>query len=255
MKHRRFPRSGGICNTMTRDHWAVLRPLINAIKVPAEVPAEQTEVPAEQTEISQVDEESVSSPMCPMSPPMNPRLLTNLKNLICHGTCADACPMSPGMLASPDTESALDSNALLVRMGSIQSDDGTDTDSNAESGANAVEAPMHATGADSGAGTAVNPVFPQEGGQLNKSLFIHQEEVMPINPCSSIRKRATQQLAEEIKNHPKVSKKPAAAPTRAPKSKAAPTKSTATPAAKKTHVAREDSLPKKTIYHNGKYRL
>ena len=88
-----------------------------------------------------------------------------------------------------------------------------------------LEAPMHATGADSGAGTAGNPVFPQEGGQLYKFLFIHREEVMPINPCSFIRKRAAQQIAEDIKHKHKVFKKPAAAPTRAPtKSKTAPTK-------------------------------
>ena len=74
------------------------------------------------------------------------------------------------------------------------------TDSSAESGATAVEAPMHATGADSGAGTAGNPVFPQEEGQLNKALFVQQEKVMPINPCSFIRKRKAQQSAEDIKN-------------------------------------------------------
>ena len=124
-----------------------------------------------------------------MSPALSPRLLTILKIWICNGTCADACPMSPRVLASPDSKSALNLNALLVKMGSIQSDYGTDTDSSVESGATAVETPMHATGADSGAGTAGNPVSPREGWQLNKSLLIDQEQVMPINPCSFIRKR------------------------------------------------------------------
>ena len=72
LKHCRIPRSGGIRNTMTGDHWAVLRPLINAIQVPAEVPAEQTGVPAEWTGESQVYEESVSSSRLQMSPPMSP---------------------------------------------------------------------------------------------------------------------------------------------------------------------------------------
>ena len=209
VKHCRFPKSGGIRNTMTGDHWAVLRHLINATEAPAEVPAEQTEVPGKQTEYSQVDGESVSSPMCPMSPPMNPRLLTILKSWICNGTCADACPMVSIVLTSPDSKSALDLNALLVRMGSIQSDYGTDTESSAESGATAVETPMHATGADSGAGTAGNPVFPRKRRQLNQSLFTDQEKVMPINPCLFIGKRTAQQ--EEIKDQLKVSKKPAAA--------------------------------------------
>ena len=49
LKHCRFPRSGGIHNTMTGDRWAVLRHLINAIQVPAEVPAEPTEAHAEKS--------------------------------------------------------------------------------------------------------------------------------------------------------------------------------------------------------------
>ena len=40
-----------------------------------------------------------------------------------------------------------------------------------------------------------------------------------------------------------------------PKSKEAPTKNKATPAAKKTHAARKDSLLPKAVYHNGKDRL
>ena len=75
------------------------------------------------------------------------------------------------MLASPDTKSALDVDALLVQMGRIRSDYVNDTDSSAESGATAVEAPMHATGADSGAGAAGSPVFPCN-------------EIMQTNPCS-----------------------------------------------------------------------
>ena len=142
-------------NTMTGDHWAVLRPLMDATEVPAEqtedsptpgadVPAQQseysptpiTEVPAEQSGDSRAEVDEESHPMCPVSPtPMSPRLLTNLKNGICHGTGADACPMNPRMLASPHTKSALDFNALLVRMGSIQFEYGTDTGSSAESGA------------------------------------------------------------------------------------------------------------------------
>ena len=91
VKDCRFPKSGGIHNTMIGDHWAALRLLINAIEAPAEpsedstttrvdVLAEQSEdsptpraeVLAEQSEYSQtpraeVDEEFVGSPMCPMS--------------------------------------------------------------------------------------------------------------------------------------------------------------------------------------------
>ena len=36
LEHCRYPRSGGIRNTMNGDHWAVLCPLLNAIQVPAE---------------------------------------------------------------------------------------------------------------------------------------------------------------------------------------------------------------------------
>ena len=36
LEHCRYPRSGGNRNTMNGDHWAVLRPLVNAIQVPAE---------------------------------------------------------------------------------------------------------------------------------------------------------------------------------------------------------------------------
>ena len=79
--------------------------------------------------------------------------------------------MNPRMLASPDTKSALGFYALLVRMGGIQCDYGTGTDSSAESGATAVEAPMRATGADSGAGTAGCPV-------------LLCNEILQINPCS-----------------------------------------------------------------------
>ena len=41
VKHCRFPKPGGIRNTMTGDHWALVRHLVNAVKSPAEVPAEK----------------------------------------------------------------------------------------------------------------------------------------------------------------------------------------------------------------------
>ena len=96
--------------------------------------------------------------------------------------------MNPRMLASPGNKSELDFNVLLVRMGCIQSDHGTDTDSSAESGATPDKAPMHATGADSGAGTAGihSPVFPCN-------------EILQSNPCSYTRSRAAQQIAEDLK--------------------------------------------------------
>ena len=49
LEHCRYPRSGGIRNTMNGDHWAVLRPLVNNIQVPTEEHAEQPEVHAGQT--------------------------------------------------------------------------------------------------------------------------------------------------------------------------------------------------------------
>ena len=109
-----------------------------------------------------------------------------------------------------------------------------------ESGATAVETPMHA---------------PQEAWQLNRSMLIDQEEVEPTFPSSLSRKRKAQQIAEDINKQFTVSKKPAAAPNKVPKSKAAPTKNKATPAENKTHVAREDDLLPNTVCHNGKDRL
>ena len=62
---------GNMRHTMTGDHWAVLRPLVNTTEVPAEQsedsPTPRAEVPAEQSEDSQtpraeVDEEFVSNP-------------------------------------------------------------------------------------------------------------------------------------------------------------------------------------------------
>ena len=104
--------------------------------------------------------------------------------------------MNPIMLPSRGSQVAEYFNALLVRMGSIQSEFGTDTDSSAESGATAIGTPMHATDANSGAGAAGNPMFSRQAWQLNKSLHMDQEKVEPVNHCSLDRKKKAQQLVE-----------------------------------------------------------
>ena len=103
---------------------------------------------------------------------------------------------------------------------------------------------MHATGADSGAGTAGihSPVFPCN-------------EIMQSNPCSFIREGSSTNC-RGIKQKLKVFKEPAAAPKGAQAtSKAAPTTNRATPAAKKTHDAREDSLLPCCLYLDGNDRF
>ena len=113
-----FPRSGKLHNTMTGDHWTVLRPLMDAIEVPAE-PAEHSpraELPAADSLESSNESQIESQSVCPVNPtPMRPSLIAKLKNWLCHGTCAN-----PRTLASPATNS--DFNSMLVRMGSIQSE-------------------------------------------------------------------------------------------------------------------------------------
>ena len=80
------------------------------------------------------------------------------------------------------------------------------------------------------------------------------------NPCSLIRKRLSQSipvhssgkgkpnnLQRTSKTGQRVQEASCSTQTKVPKSKAAPTKNNATPAAKKTHAARGDSLLPKTF--------
>ena len=99
LEHCRYPRSGGILNTMDGDHWAVLRPLVNDIQVPTEEHAEQPEVDAGQTGDSQVYEKAASSPSLPMS------------------------PVSPRVMPSKDPKQAEDVGALLMRSKTIVCED------------------------------------------------------------------------------------------------------------------------------------
>ena len=200
-----FPRSGKLRHTMTGDRWTVLRPLMDAIEVPAE-PTEyspRAELHAADSPESSNESQIESQSVCPVNlAPTSPSLNAQLKNLICHGTCA-----SPRFVASPATNS--DFNSMLVRMGSIQSeycesesgatcaDPGAGTGAGADSGASADSGAGTATGADSGACTVEAP--------MNAT-----NEIMPINPCSSNWKRVAQQIAEDINNKRKVFKKPAA---------------------------------------------